>query len=108
MGAPLILGTCGLEAASGFVGLTAPGIPGELACGLPVVLGGADVPTVLWPGAGLAGATPGDSLLSRLPLFPVKLLPLLHPLLLLMPLPMSRLPNCLNHQRIAPSRKLRE
>ena len=59
MGAPLILGTCGLEAASGFVGLTAPGIPGELACGLPVVLGGADVPTLLWPGAGLAGATPG-------------------------------------------------
>ena len=49
-----------------------------------------------------------DSLLSRLPLFPVKLLPLLHPLLLLMPLPMSRLLNCLNHQRIAPSRKLRE
>ena len=59
MGAPLILGTCGLEAASGFVGLTAPGIPGELACGLPVVLGGAEVPTLLWPGAGLAGATPG-------------------------------------------------
>jgi hypothetical protein len=31
IGAPLILGTCGRDAASGFDGLTAPGIPGEFA-----------------------------------------------------------------------------
>ena len=51
VGEPLIFGTWGREAAFGLAGLTAPGIPGEFARGLPVVLGGLLRSP---PGAGLA------------------------------------------------------
>ena len=49
-GEPEIFGTCGLDAALGFDGLTAPGIAGWLADGLPVVPGGLDGEGVM-PGA---------------------------------------------------------
>ncbi|MET0277010.1 MAG: hypothetical protein ABW198_01650 [Pseudorhodoplanes sp.] len=61
IGAPLIFGPCGRDAASGLDGLTAPGVPGEFACGLPLLPSGEE-PGLLSAGAGLAGATPGGLL----------------------------------------------
>jgi len=61
-GDPLILGTCGREAAFGLLGLTAPGIPGWFAAGLPVVPGG-----LVWATAEVATARPSptDNIASR-------------------------------------------
>ena len=55
-GDPLILGTCGREAAFGLLGLTAPGIPGWFAAGLPVVPGG-----LVWATAEVATARPSPT-----------------------------------------------
>ncbi len=60
MGEPLILGTLGREAALGFPGLTAPGVPGCVLLGAVPVLGSPVPDPVVAPGAGVAGATLGD------------------------------------------------
>jgi hypothetical protein len=61
IGEPLILGTFGRDAAFGFPGLTAPGIPGWVTDGaVPVpVLGTVEPEPVVPEGPGVAGAIPG-------------------------------------------------
>jgi hypothetical protein len=59
IGEPLILGTLGRDAAFGFPGLTAPGMPGCVTDGAVPEFGTPEPLPVVLAGPGIAGAMPG-------------------------------------------------